>query len=158
MLLKSDAKSPSWDRQCLSQINVLLQKTSDMNSWHEYVIHGILVDLVLWTNIDRPLPRIEKLFQWCKIDLMYFKKIILISMMFQTNKTISCWYSWRLATTIMWEVWEEILEGAKTMLNVLSTTFVLVCFLSLNKSTCQTRKNVFYFTSKALFVLEKIKF
>ena len=33
-----------------------------------------------------------------------------------------------------------------------------VCFLSLNESTCQTRKNVFYFTSKALFVLKKIKF
>ena len=31
-------------------------------------------------------------------------------------------------------------------------------FLSLNKSTCHNRKNVFYFTSKALFVLEKIKF
>ena len=31
-------------------------------------------------------------------------------------------------------------------------------FLSLNESTCQTRKNVFYFTSKVLFVLEKIKF
>ena len=35
---------------------------------------------------------------------------------------------------------------------------VLVCFLSLNESTYQTRKNAFYFTSKALFVLEKIKF
>ena len=31
-------------------------------------------------------------------------------------------------------------------------------FLSLNESTCQTRKNVFYFTWKALFVLKKIKF
>ena len=30
-------------------------------------------------------------------------------------------------------------------------------FLNLNESTCQTGKNVFYFTSKALFVLEKIK-
>ena len=30
--------------------------------------------------------------------------------------------------------------------------------LSLNDSTCQTRKNIFYFTSKALFVLVKIKF
>ena len=39
-----------------------------------------------------------------------------------------------------------------------STTFLLVCFLSLNKSTCQTRKNVICFTLKALFVLEKIKF
>ena len=43
-------------------------------------------------------------------------------------------------------------------LKVVSATFVLVCFLTLNESTCQTRKNVFYFTSKALFVLEKIKF
>ena len=31
-------------------------------------------------------------------------------------------------------------------------------FLSLNESTSQIRKSVFYFTSKALFVLEKIKF
>ena len=31
-------------------------------------------------------------------------------------------------------------------------------FLSLKESTCETKKNVFYFTSKALFVLEKIKF
>ena len=31
-------------------------------------------------------------------------------------------------------------------------------FLSLKDSTCETRKNVFYFTVKALFVLEKIKF
>ena len=31
-------------------------------------------------------------------------------------------------------------------------------FLSLNESTCQTRKNGFYFTWEALFVLEKIKF
>ena len=36
-------------------------------------------------------------------------------------------------------------------------TFLLVCFLSLIESTCGTRKNVFYFTSEALFVLEKIK-
>ena len=31
-------------------------------------------------------------------------------------------------------------------------------FLSLNESTCQMKKNVFYFTSKPLFVFEKIKF
>ena len=39
-------------------------------------------------------------------------------------------------------------------LKVVSATFVLVYFLSLNESTCQ---NVFYFTSKVLSVLEKIK-
>ena len=45
-----------------------------------------------------------------------------------------------------------------TCLKVVSATFLLDCFLSLNENTCQTRKNAFYLTSKALFVLEKIKF
>ena len=43
-------------------------------------------------------------------------------------------------------------------LKVLSATFLLVCFVSLKKSTCEMRKNVFYFTSKALFVLVIINF
>ena len=46
----------------------------------------------------------------------------------------------------------------KMNLKVASATFWLVCFLSLNESTCQTRKNAFYFPSKALFVLDKINF
>ena len=41
---------------------------------------------------------------------------------------------------------------------IVSATFLLVSFLSLNDSTCQAKKNVFYFISKDLFVLEKIKF
>ena len=45
-----------------------------------------------------------------------------------------------------------------TALKVVSATFVQGYFLSLDESTCQTRKNVFYFTSRALFVLEKTKF
>ena len=43
-------------------------------------------------------------------------------------------------------------------LKVLSATFSLVCFLILKEGTWETKKNVFYFTSKALFVLQKIKF
>ena len=43
-------------------------------------------------------------------------------------------------------------------LKVVSATFVLDYFFSQNESICQTRKNAFYFTSKALSVLEKIKF
>ena len=35
---------------------------------------------------------------------------------------------------------------------------LLACFKSLKDSTGETSKNVFYFASKALFVLEKIKF
>ena len=37
-------------------------------------------------------------------------------------------------------------------------TFLLVCFVCLKESICDTRKNVSYFTSKALFILEIIKF
>ena len=43
-------------------------------------------------------------------------------------------------------------------LKVVSVLFLLVCFERLKESTCETRKNVFYFTSKALFVPEMIKF
>ena len=43
-------------------------------------------------------------------------------------------------------------------LKVVSATFLLVCFVCLRESTRETRKNVFYFTLKALFVLEIIKF
>ena len=41
------------------------------------------------------------------------------------------------------------------LLKVVSARFLLVCFSSLK--TSETRKNVFYFTSKTLFVFEKIK-
>ena len=43
-------------------------------------------------------------------------------------------------------------------LKVVSATFLIVCFLSVKEGTCETWKNLFYFTSKALFVLEQIKF
>ena len=49
-------------------------------------------------------------------------------------------------------------EIYKALKKVVSVTFLLVCFLSRKESTCKTRKNVFYFTSKAFFVFEKIKF
>ena len=43
-------------------------------------------------------------------------------------------------------------KNGSSYLKVVSATFSLVCFLSLKESTWETRKNVFYFTSKALFV------
>ena len=43
-------------------------------------------------------------------------------------------------------------------LKVVSTIFLLVCFSSLKESTCGIRKSIFYFISKTLFVLKKIKF
>ena len=38
-----------------------------------------------------------------------------------------------------------------------SATFLLICFVSPKESTCETRKNVSDFTSKALFILGIIK-
>ena len=56
------------------------------------------------------------------------------------------------------EMKEKFSKEYLQLLNVVSTIFSLVCFLSIKESTCQTRTNVSYFTSKALFVLEIIKF
>ena len=52
---------------------------------------------------------------------------------------------------------DQILDSLKT-LKVVYATFFLVCFVCLKESIFQTRKNVFYFTSKALFLLEIIRF
>ena len=43
-------------------------------------------------------------------------------------------------------------------LKVVAATFLLVCFVCLKENTFETKKNAFYFTSKALVVLEIIKF
>ena len=56
------------------------------------------------------------------------------------------------------KVKREMLLTHLFILKVVSTTFSLVCFLCLKESTCETRKNIFYFTSNALFVFEIIKF
>ena len=44
------------------------------------------------------------------------------------------------------------------LLKIVSATVLLVCFLSLKESTSETKKKIFHFTSKALFILKKIKF
>ena len=44
------------------------------------------------------------------------------------------------------------------MPKIVSATSLLVCFACLKESTFETKKNVFFFTSKALLVLEIIKF
>ena len=38
-----------------------------------------------------------------------------------------------------------------------SAAFLQVCFVCLKESTCETRNNIFYFTSKALLLPEIIK-
>ena len=51
-----------------------------------------------------------------------------------------------------------IIAAPRCSLKVVSAIFLLVSSLSENESTYQTRKSVSYFTSKALSILEKIKF
>ena len=46
----------------------------------------------------------------------------------------------------------------ESKLTVVSAKCLLICFECLKESPCEIRKNVFYFTLKALFVLEIIKF
>ena len=62
-------------------------------------------------------------------------------------------YLWNRLSKLKKQTHSEIL-----LLKVVSAIFLLVCFVCLNESTRETRKNVFYFISKALFVLEIIKF
>ena len=52
----------------------------------------------------------------------------------------------------------DTFPSVRISLEIVSATFLLVSFLSINESTYQTRKSAFYFTSKALSILEKIKF
>ena len=51
-----------------------------------------------------------------------------------------------------------VFSHCSVTLKLVSVTFLLVCFESLIESTYEIRKNAFYFTMKALFVLEIIKF
>ena len=55
-------------------------------------------------------------------------------------------------------LWHHSIFHSFLTLKVVSATFLLVSFLCLKESTCETRKNVFYFTSNTLFILEIIKF
>ena len=53
---------------------------------------------------------------------------------------------------------EYVKNDCLIYLKVVSATFLLVCFLRLKESTRETKKKNCYFTSKALFVFEIIKF
>ena len=93
--------------------------------------------------------------------IMFFqKKTFLIFWQTKTPKkflifqeTELSYVSGNLETVLCFRKWNFL----ATSLKVMSATFLLVCFLCLKESTCETRKNVFCFTSKALFVLKTIK-
>ena len=70
-------------------------------------------------------------------------------------------------TKTFWQIVKPLFSNkvkAKTIIKLVENNEMMIAklfneyFLSLNERTCQTKKNAFYFTSKALLILEKIKF
>ena len=53
--------------------------------------------------------------------------------------------------------YDDMKEKRKNLKGV-SSTFLIICFVCLKESFLETKKKVFYFTSKALFILEIMKF
>ena len=71
------------------------------------------------------------------------------------NSLLACFYlrrrEYNYVICIIWQTLDPPLIGCVCYI-------FASLFLGLNESTCQIKKNVFYFTSKPLFILEKIKF
>ena len=73
---------------------------------------------------------------------------------------------WTISDGLFFQSFYSWIRESKDLMNsdtvrylkVVSATFLLVYFLSRKESTCETRENVFYLISEALFVLQKIKF
>ena len=70
-------------------------------------------------------------------------------------------------TKTFWQIVKPLFSNkvkAKTIIKLVENNEMMIAklfneyFLSLKERTCQTKKNAFYFTSKALLILEKIKF
>ena len=88
---------------------------------------------------------------------------IMSKFILQLNPSYQCL---QLSQTMSSRLWRLIQNSVlhrrwcvlQKQLKVVSATFLLVCFLHLKESTCETRKNVFYLTWKSLFGFELIKF
>ena len=72
------------------------------------------------------------------------------------NKNLPSWKStiFRVSQTFT----RNIYIVSKSFKGCVRYIFAFVCFLCVKESTCETTKNVSYFTVKAIFVLEIIKF
>ena len=109
--------------------------------------------------LKRPLPTFKKFKLFAANNPL---KVVASFFPLSRLKSSIPFFSLKIVT-IFRRFWLKIVlhrEGLRLLyaLKVVSATFLLVCFLCLKESTTKTRKNVFYFTSKALFVLGIIKF
>ena len=96
----------------------------------------------------------RKLEPWFVLWSFFLQMLLCISIIFVrsglVHRTVAPWIAASFETLVH--------HPNAASLKVVSATFLLVCFVCLKKSTCETTKSVFYFTSKTLFVLEIIKF
>ena len=85
-----------------------------------------------------------------KQSTFLFSSVFILHLYFFLGSSLKAYFYWISRISNINEVY----------LKVVFATFLYttVCFVFLNERTCETRKIVFYFTLKALFILEIIKF
>ena len=104
----------------------------------------------------------------CKKELTIINEKVLDHLSNLQIKSISREVPWKWLTPrpyfclygIMVEysnLWVQI-PSCHLYLKFVSVTYLLVCFVTLNDGTCETRKHVFYFVLKAFLILEIITF
>ena len=95
---------------------------------------------------------------WTRLLLKSSTGWLVLVCVFYRKLYTSCACLRRSGLKLIFHWWAQICIFRKLSLKVVSVTFLLVCFLCLKESTYETRKNVLYFTPKALFITEIIKF
>ena len=89
-------------------------------------------------------------FPFSKILFQFRNLVYRVDLTYQPTKCLYSYFSKAL------EFYLRVFLSLWASLKVVSATFLLDCFVCLKESTCETRKNTFYFTSKALLVLDII--
>ena len=109
---------------------------------------------------DEAQMLVEFLNDSSEVIIRHIMKIIILNNVLKEAVTADLLIKIRMSKTSDQLTLDDMKLSTTTeiLLKAVSAIFLLVCFLSHNNSTCQTRKNAFYFISKALFFLETIKF
>ena len=140
-----------WKKTRLSSVLTSTESVSSTNTTEQIAKDETKVEVL---PVSHPAPKpakktyhSENLLDWTMVNLTKeIKKLEdVFHLQFIANSNETC-------TTLKSK--KEELHMAikrKNTLKVVSATFWLVCFLSINNSTCQIRKNVFLFHFKSSF-------
>ena len=133
-----------------SGFNPILQKFCDM-------ICEVTVYKIYWFFVNRASTQIS----WKNIFLFEKKLFQRLGAFFLTAKPLiwASFFPQKIKFILFFKCdYLILIQYWKHGLKVVSATFLLGCLIYLKESTCETRRNAFYFTSKALLILEIIKF